>query len=795
MVPAAPTQYVSKRGVFDNESGGLGLDEEEERRERKKKAEVLKNIERARKRREEEENKYKSESVQDRRHDDDGGKHFGHFDVGVRAEEHRSKDDLCRAKRESVEKEKRDDVAKLTGRERRKDSKYGDQEVTKNSVGSGSGVNSGGESTIIDTAPPHKPTANSNQPAIGEKTKQQETQVPSPSPPLPSQPLQQQPPQQQQKQQPQQAHESENKSRDAKNVKKSVKATKAVANSTPNSSSSVGKYKGSGDVDSKVMNKARKSDNNDEDFESPEQMQPQQSRASGWFRPSGQPSRRGRGGGNVAAPVGIGRRQQQDRVVPGVIDQDDEDDGKRRGGHRTNQQGLPPAPKQGLYERRQSKLPPRLAKQREQNRNKGRAGDSTWNNNGWEEGSENATSLTSGGGGPAGEGLLDELKHLQLKGSESQQEDPPVHTIIFENTNFKGGRKQAGSDKLYKNDFKTDALQLPLGFAAKPEDAAADLKLDFNFEADVTEDKIDSSKPAAAAAALHPSTEDLNQKIASVKKVWETSNAEAGGTGATSGFQPRFTEEGEQNMYEKHDGSNVAKVRPQQQAPPQSQQPSQQQQQAQQHQQAHRNDYDRSGNAIAQAGRPMSYPGQRGSLSALQSPPSLLASQPPSLYQAFQLDGRNQIYPAYAQSMLLQSSAATGDIFAAAAAGGPNSQFRLQAAAAAAAQFGPPPPPPPQSATLLSQQSKQIGPIGTKSNNQFGSAAAGGAGAAAAAGGLGNSQLIIPYDYMGNAAAALHSRPVTQSGQTAFYHSLAASNQQGGANRQFGLQGFTPGSY
>ncbi len=591
------------------------------------------------------------------------------------------------------------------------------------------------------------------------------------------------------------------------------------------------------------------------------------------------------------------------------------------------------------YERRQNKLPPRLAKQREQNRLAQKTRDGWPANSG---GPGAIGSETSGHGWrapndmPGGHQQQDQMDHLSEMlgkmdkdlqqanaggrqtggGGESQDQDLPLHTIIFENTNFKGGAGAAAgagsgnraampglanpnggavSDKLFKSDFKMEgggpgAAGMPMNIVgfSKPEDSA-DLKLDFNFgESDIgvppvavvgAEDKMDGGV-AIKSLSGHPSTEDLNLKIASVKKVWETrptggaacggmpsisegpavSNAQVSVANRNSGsFVQRYGGDDDGNsgsrehMYDKHDGSNVAKVRPQQQQQQQQHMGSRAQQQQQQQQQSLGSHMDQRGMAAvamqaAAANANYSHRAHGGvsttnvGLSALPSPPSMLANQPPSLYQAFQIDQRNvtnPLYPAYAaaglggQSMLLQSAAASAaagaahhDIFGQSAAA--SNQFRLQQAAAAAAQFAaaanqPPPAISQHSSVLMSQpgapagnlmnssmkQSPQIGPIGTK----------GGAGPTSGLGTLptgpppgsvagSSQQLLIPYDtnpMSMNYMQGLQGRggPVgAQSGQTAFYHTLAAAaaaassqqasngTQQGqGGGRHFGMHG------
>ena len=307
---------------------------------------------------------------------------------------------------------------------------------------------------------------------------------------------------------------------------------------------------------------------------------------------------------------------------------------------------------------------------------------------------------------------------------------------------------------------------MPLGFGGSVKAEDSDLKLDFNFEpVDVQASHHDNDKPMTrqhpGATSIPATADDLNLKIASVKKVWETeSNSGPEGSGPVP--QPGFGSQGfvvadekpfgvsnsevgglgedpnssgghnSVSPYDKSDltGTNVAKVRPQLQQPQQQQQQQQQtqQQQQQQHlinahlqQQHHQQQID--------AGRNAAYNRLMGSggLPTLHSPPSLL-SQPPSLYQAFQMDPSrgmtNPIYPTYhgmgAQSVVGLSGNAA-DLF------GPppptNNQFRMQANNSA--QYGGHNPGGQSTANqvLLSQSlmssggmkpTNQIGPIGTK---------------------------------------------------------------------------------
>ena len=364
----------------------------------------------------------------------------------------------------------------------------------------------------------------------------------------------------------------------------------------------------------------------------------------------------------------------------------------------------------------------------------------------------NATVVAGGGGGPNMEEVF----------NPAESRDNAVQTIIFENTNFKGKRPinssatgtaatvgnvpssgtNVGNEKLM---FKLAAgtagsdhhSKSGLGYGSSHNTAAKvddDIKLDFTFEtADMSshtgEDKGNpntSSKPnvgrpasssaaaaaAAAAAAVvtaQPATaDDLNMKIASVKKVWETlpsmsppaapsgDQAAIGGPFSSApstanddqGFDTaavattRYDKEGNSSS------SNMAKVRPQQQpsqqvhqqppsqhhlqsppsqtqgvVPSQSHQSSAQVHQLHSHHQAsnqlHQATHQgllqqasalddrlmgRSNNANLTYNRLLG----TGGLPNLQSPPSILGQQP-SLYQAFQIDPNravtNQLYP------------------------------------------------------------------------------------------------------------------------------------------------------
>jgi hypothetical protein len=355
-----------------------------------------------------------------------------------------------------------------------------------------------------------------------------------------------------------------------------------------------------------------------------------------------------------------------------------------------------------------------------------------------------------------------------------------VQTIIFENTNFK-------TDKMFKGldgpsaAMKEATLQMSqLGFAAvKPEDS--DLKLDFAFEpTDMQQHHVEDKglgRPIPAAA------DDLNQKIASVKKVWETESMSPGPDGSGGVAQPGFGSQGfvvtaedksfsevtlgedpasVPHAYDKSDlgAPAVAKVRPQQQPQHQQQQPHIHQQHLPYQQQL-------------EAGRNAAYSrllGSASGLTTLHSPPSIL-SQPPSLYQAFQMDPSrgvaSPIYSAY-PAMNAPSVLSAADLF------GPppsSSQYRMPTTNATGQFAGGQS----QASQVMLSQSlmssggmkppNQIGPIGSKAGNAF---QQGGLGSLPSSGA---SPMLISYDSTVNPINYLQ-RP----GQTAFYQTLA-SNQ------------------
>ncbi len=428
----------------------------------------------------------------------------------------------------------------------------------------------------------------------------------------------------------------------------------------------------------------------------------------------------------------------------------------------------------GNFERRQNKLPPRLAKQKEQSR-LALQQKNNWNenDNDWKAEVDNLSEM------------LEKNKtesQAEKEDDEAEKATDAVQTIIFENTHFKGGNKN------------TEISEHFMGFG-KQEDSA-DLKLDFTTFGEssdlVANDDVESS------SKVHPTTDDLNLRMQSVKKIWENNGDAAEDSSKVSSTEP----------------TNVAKVRPTQSSSsqqPQNPQPNSAQiapstnqqttpqpiqipqQPPQQIPQAP-HDFDRT-NRFAPPRSLLSGNNSGNSGIALHSP----LSQP--LYQTFQLDGRpagmtNQLYSAYAGQPNILPHA---DMFPGAASSNP---FCLP--------FPPPHPPPhhpqsssssPNSLSLTSGMKNQIGPIGTKANS-------------------GNSfapqQLIHQYDgnplnYMnqlqrtssgsgttGSISGSVTGSSTQQQQQTQFYHSLATSNaqqQQQSGRQQFGLQGFPTGNY
>ncbi|GLG99492.1 Uncharacterized protein GBIM_05949 [Gryllus bimaculatus] len=199
---------------------------------------------------------------------------------------------------------------------------------------------------------------------------------------------------------------------------------------------------------------------------------------------------------------------------------------------------------------------------------------------------------------------------------------PPVQTIIFENTNYKSGPSELGmkaakfsnhlkNSRIDKgrerklgedvedvqlsfanknsgpvpemnktSENKTEPIQMPIAFN-KNEDSV-DMKLDFTFDSELsqlTDDKKNKSMglprsmhlPQGVQSTIsHGSTDELNFKIASVKKVWEAippgppviEHNEDGSVASTaSSFTPTFgnpVDSGLEPSFPKVEGSSVA---------------------------------------------------------------------------------------------------------------------------------------------------------------------------------------------------------------------------------------------
>lgn len=446
-----------------------------------------------------------------------------------------------------------------------------------------------------------------------------------------------------------------------------------------------------------------------------------------------------------------------------------------------------------------------------------------------------------------------------------------VQTIIFENTNFKGPRPMVGNagnageneKMMFKLGGGGQDKNLVGGFnqSAKGED---DLKLDFTFETadipgsgEVGKDgqgsggvsahrPVSSSSVATAVvSSSQPATaDDLNMKIASVKKVWETlpsmSPVPGGGVGGEqpSTIGPFSANEDKafdppSNGYDKDTATtaaaNMAKMRPNQQNnqvpshhPPNSQaahgqqqvqnqpiphsvhsqlqQPSNQlhhQSLLQPQQQASLDDrvLGRGNGANMAYNRLLG----TGALPNLQSPPSILGQQP-SLYQAFQIDPNrgvtNQLYPYAAatgiggQSLILPPSGSSLSAAGSSATNtadlfgtSSNSQFRNQ--------FAAPPPSGTQTSTvmsgLMSQSSLMTSSMkpATANIGPIGTKAGQlGGHNAYQQGGIGS----LPASATSPLIIPYDGSFVPRSGQTAFYQALAS--QQTTRQNNFGITGF-----
>ena len=233
------------------------------------------------------------------------------------------------------------------------------------------------------------------------------------------------------------------------------------------------------------------------------------------------------------------------------------------------------------FDRRQSKLPPRLAKQREVAKAQARTGPglspSPGTENGWPEGDKMGVFNVDTGTG-AWEKPLDgvALGH----GSGNTENGSIQQTIIFENTAYKGGK----GDKM----DKAGPIQLPLSFA-KQETDNGDLKLDFTFGGEAGPGQPPLSIPKSLTSGglpASPSTDDLQTKLANTKKLWDAPGMAAvpensatgswneadlyGGSGDGNTVDPGDKSNGDREAgagSSPHGPgvSNIAKVKPQQQ--------------------------------------------------------------------------------------------------------------------------------------------------------------------------------------------------------------------------------------
>jgi len=229
-------------------------------------------------------------------------------------------------------------------------------------------------------------------------------------------------------------------------------------------------------------------------------------------------NKKGRGGG-MAGPPGKERERRP-------ADQRMGERGDRGGYNR----GGPPGPEmfdkkmsKTAYDRRQSKLPPRLAKQREVSRAQARGGPgqlspSPGGENGWPDGDKMGVfSVDPDIGTGAWEKPIDSgVKQADSGGITNSG------TLIFENTAYKGGK----ADKLDKG-AAGGAIQLPLSFSKQDNDNG-DLKLDFTFggEEGVLKPGSGTAPPLSISRAglpASPSTDDLQTKLANTKKLWDAS--------------------------------------------------------------------------------------------------------------------------------------------------------------------------------------------------------------------------------------------------------------------------------
>lgn len=447
------------------------------------------------------------------------------------------------------------------------------------------------------------------------------------------------------------------------------------------------------------------------------------------------------------------------------------------------------------FDRRQSKLPPRLAKQREVSRAQAMTGmePTGMEANGWPEGDKMGVFQVEDLGTTAWEKPPTRRDKDGVEVSVDMRSSPKVEkensgiqqTMVFENTALKSVKS---GDKI---GLEKGGIQLPMG-GSKPEDAV-DLKLDFTFGGDDLsggQGKAPMSMPRALphlaanqGLPASPSTDDMSAKLTNIKKLWDapgmavvqenTSVAGSSSWNDVAAFNDNFEGFQENNqipdggaVYVKNENggvpvNNVAKVKPQQQHlsmdPDNRPNPMQ---------------YNRMAN--------------NGMPGAIPSPPTQMGQMGPLQAQpwAFQhLERTSPMYNPYGASQLSQSILMAGahsmgtDLFTGSnGAGG----YRLQGAAGhyAGSQQNPTNNVLISQANLLSggvKHSNQIGPIGTK-------AGTGASSSPYLQSGLGPlPNTFIQYDagnynYVNPNAAGMQRGNAPPS-QTAFYQTLASRQQ------------------
>ena len=443
------------------------------------------------------------------------------------------------------------------------------------------------------------------------------------------------------------------------------------------------------------------------------------------------------------------------------------------------------------FDRRQNKLPPRLAKQREVSRAQARTGLSPtgMEANGWPEGDKMGVFQVDDLGTTAWEKPPTRRDKdgmevpMDLRSSPKVGKETIQQTMVFENTALKSGKAgdKMGLDK--------NPIQLPMG-GGKPEDGG-DLKLDFNFGGD---DLSGQGKPpismpralphlaASQGLPASPSTDDLSAKLANTKKLWDApgmpvvqENSVAGSSwNDAATFNDNFEGFQQENqvpdggvVYDKNENggpvNNVAKVKPQQQ----------QQLSLDQDNRPSPLQYGRLANNGMPGAIP-SPPTQMGQMNALQAQP-----------WTFQMERTSPMYNPYgggqlSQSILMPGAHSIGtDLFT--GSNGAGGYHRLQNTGA----HYPGSQQNPSNNVLISQanlisggvkHSNQIGPIGTKAGSGASSSPYLQSGLST----LPNTFIQYEpssYNYVNPNAAGMQRGNAPPS-QTAFYQTLANRQPQ-----------------